>query len=1148
MSGFEDIRLKIESFSRRYYAKLLIKGALLFLTFGLLLFLLITGAEFLLWLPKRVRLVLFFGFMTAMLWLGYRYLFVPIGYLLKIRRGITDKEASRLIGKHFPKIGDKLFNLLELAESPKKTDLLLASIARRSQDLKPVPFVEAVSLGESLRYLRYLAIPVIILALIWVSGSIADFFGSYQRVVNFDVAYEAPAPFHFILQNESLRVLEGEGLTVSVSTEGKLIPDAVFVVVSGERMLMQRTNDRRYTLRMEPPITESVFYFSANDVSSRDYRIDVARVPAITDFSMVIDYPKYLGLTERTVTGTGNVTIPEGSKIYWKLEGINTKRIDFIGEDSTATFNRDSNTFTFSRRFYKSDNYQLLTSNDDVNNYERLGYKIDVIKDKSPEIKVEQLLDSLRPNESYYSGGASDDKLLRDISVVYYEEGNFDRAKRLSLLSPNDNVAQFYYTFPSGLDIQEGRVYELYFEAKDNDALRGGKVVKSEVFKSRVYDDKELKDKELDNNKNSIENLNRSLDGLNEQNEELQEINKQQKQENNLEYRDKEGIRQFLKRQKQQEGLMEKFSRELKESLAKREKDDAFNELLQERFERQEMEARKNQELLEELEKVADKIEKDELKKRLEELAKSQSKNKRNLEQLLELTKRYYVTEKAAQLSEKLDALAKKQQLLSELKIGDDFDNKEQENLNKEFKELSKELDELKGDNRALRKPMNLDYNKNQQESIKGDQKDALEEINKHQGDEQSSTTDQKKKAGNRASQKQKSAADKMKQLSEKLRQSMMGASGNSTIAEDAEMLRQVLDNLITFSFKQEGLLESVDGNAIEIETYSTTVRRQKELRELFEHVDDSLFALSLRRAELSEFVNEQITEVYYNIDKSLAGIAENQIYQAASYQQYVLNASNALADFLAEILDNMQQSMMSGQGQGQGGGFQLPDIIKSQGELQEKMEGGSSSSNGGEEGKGEEGQGEKDGDSGKTGEQGEQGEKGRDGQAEGKNGDGRGNGEGEANGQSSGTGSLSEKQLKEIYEIYQEQQTIRNRLEQQLNSIIDNEKRELAKKLVLQMEQFENELLENGITRRTQDRISQIQHQMLKLENAALQQGKKEERESNVNKRIYDGPVLTKPELLAPELRTIEILNRQALPLRPDFQNRVKQYFGNDD
>ncbi|CAN0533078.1 unnamed protein product, partial [Scytosiphon promiscuus] len=151
-------------------------------------------------------------------------------------------------------------------------------------------------------------------------------------------------------------------------------------------------------------------------------------------------------------------------------------------------------------------------------------------------------------------------------------------------------------------------------------------------------------------------------------------------------------------------------------------------------------------------------------------------------------------------------------------------------------------------------------------------------------------------------------------------------------------MLRQLLDNLITFSFKQEGLYRSLGESEMSGTVNTFSIKRQQELRELFKHVDDSLFALSLRQAELSEFVNEQITEVYYNLDKALESMAESEMYQGASYQKYVLNASNSLSDFLANVLENLQQSMSPSSGKGKGKGFQLPDIILGQEKLGEKM------------------------------------------------------------------------------------------------------------------------------------------------------------------------------------------------------------------
>jgi len=350
------------------------------------------------------------------------------------------------------------------------------------------------------------------------------------------------------------------------------------------------------------------------------------------------------------------------------------------------------------------------------------------------------------------------------------------------------------------------------------------------------------------------------------------------------------------------------------------------------------------------------------------------------------------------------------------------------------------------------------------------------------------------------------------------------------------------LDNLVTFSFKQENLFDNIQSADVDISQFSRTVKDQQNLRRLFEHVDDSLFSLSLRRAELSEFVNEQITEVYYNIDKSLESIAENQIYQGASYQQYVINATNALADFLANILDNMQQNMSPGQGSGgEGEDFQLPDIIKGQQEIQEKMNGS------GQQGKPSEGQGQQSGENEggqQEGQQGNQG-KGKNGQEGDKGESGQGSGQGKE-GQSTGNG-LEEMNLNEVYEIYKEQQFLRENLEKQLEDMMQQSDKNLAKKLIQQMEDFENDLLENGITDRTRSKANNIQHQLMKLENASMEQGEKKERESDTNVKQYVNPVTTKPELLQDYRNSIEILNRQALPLRQNFEKKVKVYFNND-
>ena len=662
--------------------------------------------------------------------------------------------------------------------------------------------------------------------------------------------------------------------------------------------------------------------------------------------------------------------------------------------------------FSLRRTVYNDLGYQISTTNDNVEGFERLNYRFRVVKDNYPAIMVREIVDSLNANFRYYEGEASDDYQLVSLKLICYPITDKENRQEILLDRPGKDFKQFYYTFPSGLLLNEGEEYEYFFEIRDNDGIRGGKSVKSKVFTTKILDDNELNNKQLDFQKSILEDMNKSLDGYKEQENKLDELNREQKEKANLSFNDQKKIKDFLNRQERQEQMMKRFSKQLKENLEKGDQDQEMNKLLQERLERQEMEARKNEKLLEELQKIADKLEKEELTKRLEDLAKNQKNNERSLEQILELTKRYYVTEKASQLARDLENLADKQKELAE-KLRDSLSSGDQQETNDVFDKLAKELDELLKDNEALKKPLSLKVDDGLKEDVKSDQKEALDKLqneeNKNGQEQEGDMEGEQENNSNPAQQNQRSAARKMKQMSEDLESSSSMSGGGSSIVEDAEMLRQILDNLITFSFKQESLFESLETGELDITNYSGVVREQKELEELFTHVDDSLFALSLRRAELSEFVNEQINEVYYNIEKSMESMVEGRIYQGVSYQQYVLTAANNLADFLANILDNMQQSMSAGSSSGgQGEEFQLPDIIKAQEELGQKMGNMSGKGQQGESGEKQEGEGNEAGEEGKEGE-GEQGQnrgtkEGMEGEEGGKIGE-----EGQSNGSETG-------------------------------------------------------------------------------------------------------------------------------------------------
>ena len=1150
MDNYSNILEKLNAFIAKFYTKMLLKGVLLFIAFGLLFFLLVLGIEYFLWLNSLGRLLLLVLFVGVEFYLVWKFIITPLSFLLKWKRGLSNKEASLLIGEHFPEVEDKLFNLLDLAESSEKSELLLASIQQRSMDLSVVPFVKAVDLKENMGYAKYLLLPLLVFGLIWISGDIASYFGSYKRVVNYDLAYEPPAPFAFKLLTSDLDVLEGESLTVSVTTEGRVKPENVSIVLDGEEFLLP-SNEGFYQYKFNSPLDGTSFYFVSNGFRSKEFFLKVIAVPSIVDFDLILDYPDYTGKQDDIIKSTGNAVFPEGTFVSWRMKTRTTEEVLFRVGDSIENFKRSGDAFSLDKRVFSDLDYELSISNANVDNYESLGYRFTVVRDAYPSLRVDQVLDSLNPNVSYYVGEATDDYQLSAVRLIYYKKGQ-EKKNVLVLSKPNVNYNKFYYTFPSGLDLEEGEAYDYYFEVVDNDAIHKGKVTKSQVFSSTFMNANQLKEKELEFQKSVLNNLDRSLEMSKKQQESLKEINRQEKENSILSFSDQNRIKDFLKKQELQEDLMKKFSGQLKDNLKKTEEDNKLKKLLEERLERMELEAKKNDKLLEELSKLTDKLDKDELAKRLEELGKKQRNADRNLEQLLELTKRYYVQQKAEQLGGDLDKLSKEQKDLAEKKLGSELEQKEQDSIKAKFEEISKEVEELIKDVASLKKPMELKVDMGKVEEVKKDQEDVMEELSKQPNGDKSSSE--------KANSKQKSAAKKMKELSQDLLSASSGGGGGSSTAEDAEMLRQLLDNLITFSFKQEGLYRSLGESEMSGTVNTLSIKRQQELRELFKHVDDSLFALSLRQAELSEFVNEQITEVYYNLDKALESMAESEMYQGASYQKYVLNASNSLSDFLANVLENLQQSMSPSSGKGKGKGFQLPDIILGQEKLGEKMgEMGKKGSEGKSSGEGEKG-------SGQGGESGEKGSEGGDGNGqEGENGEkgGEGNGKGTKDGEGSNSGGggkgsemgsggsgngSNEEELNEIYEIYKEQQLLREQLEEQLRNLINNEDRKLGEKLVQQMEDFQNDLLRNGVTQQTMNKMNNINREMLKLDNAALKQGKTKERESNNSNDLFQNPILTRPSILDNYRNDVEILNRQALPLQQNFQIRVKDYFKIDD
>lgn len=1124
MNHFKAIQNKLEAFIRRYYTNELIKGTILFFAIGLIYFLITLFIEYVLWLNPTARTILFWLFILVEVALLARFMAVPLAKLFKLQKGINYETASKIIGKHFPEVNDKLLNVLQLQQDTSKSELLLASIEQKSEELNPVPFKLAINFKKNMSYLKYAAIPILILLVTFITGKSNWFSDSYQRVVNYKTAYEPPAPFQFFVINNDLNAIENKDFKLFIKTVGEVTPESVEIVFNDESYFLQDKGAGAFEYVFSRPNEVINFSLKANDINSKPYILQIIETPSLVSLKMQLDYPPHTKKKNEILKSTGNAVVPEGTEVTWNLGTKSTDNVRLYAKD-TLEFSLETNgIFKSSKQVLSDLDYQLSTSNSNLVDYENLSFSIDVIKDEFPELKLKMERDSLDLQTLYFYGQVSDDYGFRKLQLVYYPSDN-ERNKNYKVLPISEtNISEFITAFPNNLDITDGVPYSLYFQVFDNDRVNKYKSAKSSVFTYRKRTKEEEEQKILQEQNETIQDLNKSLKKFDKQNKDLQEISKTQKEKSSLNFNDKKKLELFIKRQKQQDEMMQNFNKQLKDNVENFQKEskeeDEFKEDLKKRLEQNEEQLKKDEKLLKELEKIQEKINKEELSQKLEELAKQNKNKKRSLQQLLELAKRFYVEKKLEKLQNELEQLAKQQDKLSE-EAEDKNTQEKQEELNKEFEEYQEKLEELQKDNKELKKPMEIPRDKLDEQEVKEEQQKASDELDQK---EQNEDAERKKENQKNAQKSQKKAAQKMKEMSAEMSQSMQ-SSGGEQMEEDTEMLRQVLDNLVLFSLNQEALMDQFKNLESNHNRYANYLRKQSNLKEYFEHIDDSLFALSLRQPKLSETVNKEISEVFFNIDKSLEQFAENQIYQGVSNQQFVISAANNLADFLSNILDNMQEKMSMSRGQGKGD-MQLPDIIMTQEQLQKMMEDGMKK---GEDGKPkDEGKGKEEGDKGQQGKDGKEGENGNSG-TQGKSGEQKGEG-GFTNDKNGG-----------LYEIYRQQQMLREALQ---NSLEKEGMGDNGKNVLKRMEEIEMDLLNKGFTNKTLQKMMELQHQLLKLENAVFQQGEDNKRKSESNETQFENETDDMIPIAKQYFQSTEILNRQALPLRQIYKKKVQAYF----
>lgn len=1120
----------LNAFIRRYYKNQLIRGSLYAVALLVTLFLCVVLSEHFGFFSRTVRAFLFWGYLLLLLLVVGYCVVRPLLHMYRLGRVLTYEQAAVIVGDHFPEVQDQLLNLLQLEQMTPagESDLLLACIEQKTRQLSPIPFFKAVDLSKNRRYVKYAAVPLLALLILLLAVPTA-IVNSSHRIVDYHTAYQRPAPFSFQIENEVLETTAHNDFLLRVSTTGSSAPTEVFILLPQGRYKM-RCDDRNHFSHCFSQPTEDVdFSLVGGGVSSPEYRLRVHPEAVVVDFSVALSYPAYVHRDNEVVMNDGDLTVPRGTQVQWRFQTHDADTLFFaVEEHAPRHLSPDaSGRVTVAWRAMESANYCFFVNNRHTRQTDTLRYTVSVIPDAAPMITVSDAVDSTLATRRLFYGRIKDDYGFSGLHFVVERRHKDDTVaqelERRPIALTADAAQEFFYNFDvAEIAVEMGDRISYFFEVCDNNAVDGPQCRRSQEFVEVVPTEKELRQQLNEYGRQAERQARMSLSELQKLQQEIENMMQQLVDKKELNWQDKQQLQELYERQKEVREALQQMREEMRESQQLQNRYDAPSEELMEK--QRELDRLMNEvlddkmkQMMEEMERLLQQVDKKQIQDKLENIQLNSKELEKQLDRDLELMQRLEMEQRVESVVQQIDDLADRQEQLSQ--EAEKAGRKESEQLLEQQRELSQRYQELKEEIRAIEK----DYKKiDESLDFKSDR-----QLEQSIDQQQQSAEQQLQRGGQRkASQHQRSAAEQMRKLSEQLAEQQQDME-QQDLAEDAEMIRHLLKNLIHLSFTQESLIERTSGTLIQDPKYQQIISAQGAVKSDFHLVEDSLNAIARRQIQVASAISKDVAAVNIHTAKAFSDLLQmNQSFygnskntMAPRSMQYAMTSLNNLSLVLAESLDQMQRQMMENQQK------------KKKGSCKNAKQGKCSNP----------GQGKPSPKSMKQ----MQDALNKQMEALKKQLDKQGKADGQGRRRLGERNTMSE----EFARMAAQQEAIRRMMQQygqemkQSNASDGKMAREIDA-MLRQMEQTETDLVNKTITRQTLQRQEQIMTRMLEHEKAEMEREKEERRES------HEGQDAVQPS--PAQLQQYERLRRQQssesfhvapLPLTPFYKAKADDY-----
>lgn len=920
-NAYVTLLQRIDEYKKRYFLNQLVKGSLFFIALFGAGYLFVNTAEFIGRFDSAGRGALFFGFLLMTVYALYRFIIRPLMGLYGLDKPLTNDDAARQIGTYFPEVGDKLLNTLQLQRiSTDQSDLLVASLNQRSNQLLINRFASAIQISRNRQFLKY-AIPPLVLIFIILFINPSFFTKSSTRLVNYDKEFVEEAPFKFVIQNKSLKSFRNEDFLLSVKLTGDALPQAVYVVTSGTRFKLERSGED-FSYSFDNLQRDLDFHLEAAGFDSPTYTVAMIDRPAVLSFNVKLDYPAYLNKPSEQLANVGNLLVPQGTTVHWKFAADHTDSLLFrFNTDARGVAAQlvENNTFTIDRRLMQSTAYTVLLKNDQISAPSSIQYNVQVVSDRFPQISVDRIQDTVTYNYIALSGLVSDDYGFSKLRLNYTIKRNGKVSPISSIAIPvNRSTTSQNFVYNWSLDSlklgQEDRL-DYYVQVWDNDGVNGPKSSRSNQLNFAIPSNTEVQEQVDKSAEKTEEQIDKALSKTQDIKKELKAMEDRMRTRKSSDFQDKKQLQEVLQKREELMKDVQKLQEQFEKTNDTQQRFADKNKATQDKLEQLqklfgELLDPESKQLYEQLKQLLEKKQDEKASDLLDRLSRKERNLERDLDRALKLFKQMQLEQKVNNVAENLekqaDQLDKQAEESAKKNESSEDQQKQQEKSQEDFKNTQDQLKEI--DKEAEKEDLNKpETSEDEQKEIEKEMQQAMDQLKKNQG--------------KKASPSQSKASKSMRAMSKSMQESMQ-SSEMEEMQENMDDLRNILDNLVTLSFGQERVMKDFRGISLQDPRVTKLSQEQLKLQDDAKIIEDSLNALASRVVQIQSFVTRELTNMKFYMDESTQQLRDRRLSVAASKQQFAMTSINNLALMLSDVLKNMQQQMnaMAMPGKGKGG------------------------------------------------------------------------------------------------------------------------------------------------------------------------------------------------------------------------------------